>query len=88
MALFHYYIPANGEGPEDASAFESANSVNDWGDGITNCWIAEDAAGDYHDRRAGWEAHWPVEFTILDKDMNELGSVKVDRESRPVFSAI
>ena len=46
---------------------------------------AEEYAEYYHDNRDGWESSWPIIFNIADEDGKYLGSVEVDRETRPHF---
>ena len=49
--------------------------------------VAEDCAEDYHAQHDGWEAHWPVDITLLRDDGSVIATCEVDRESVPSFSA-
>jgi len=48
--------------------------------------LAEEAAAEYHNRRDGWEASWPVTFEIF-RDGKSLGTFEVEREQVPQFHA-
>lgn len=50
-------------------------------------YIAEDCAEDYHSNHDGWEARWPLTFTIATEDETILGTFEVEREARPQFYA-
>lgn len=41
----------------------------------------------YHSERGGWEANWPIVFSIADETGGFLGKVSVDRQAEPVFYA-
>jgi hypothetical protein len=45
---------------------------------------AQDAADDYHSNHDGWEASWPVDFSVESPD-GVVKSFSVDREARPEF---
>lgn len=48
-------------------------------------YVAEEYADYYHGNRDGWEASWPIIFSIA-RDGKHLGDVSVDRETRPHFT--
>lgn len=51
-------------------------------------YLAEDAAENFHDLHDGWESEWPIVFRIFDANGNSIGDFEVEREHRPVFSAV
>ena len=72
-----YYIKSEGQELEDAVEFTHFH------DEILE--VAEEAAEEYHDN-GGWEASWPITFTIVCDDGEEI-DVDVERESVPHFTA-
>jgi hypothetical protein len=53
---------------------------------IPSC-VAEAAARDFFSEHDGWEASWPIEFSIFNVDDGFIGAFKVYCESVPQFSA-
>ena len=53
-----------------------------------DCWMARDAARDYHANHDGWEASWPLEFSLHETEGGpEQARFEVRREAEPVFYA-
>ena len=51
-------------------------------------WMAQDAARDYHNAHDGWEASWPLEFSLHEREGGpEITRFEVQREAEPVFYA-
>ncbi len=51
-------------------------------------WMAQEAASDYHNGHDGWEANWPLEFSLHETEGGpELARFEVQREAEPVFYA-
>ena len=51
-------------------------------------WMVEEVAADYHRNHDGWDASWPLEFTLhKTKGGPEIGRFEVEREAKPVFYA-
>lgn len=51
-------------------------------------WMAQEAAGDYHANHDGWEATWPLEFSLHETEGGpEIARFEVQREAEPVFYA-
>jgi hypothetical protein len=69
---------------EDADLHE----VKQFGDADDLQWAAEQYAEYYHDNRDGWEASWPLVFSVADENGKFLGKVSVERESRPEFHGV
>lgn len=78
---YKYYIEDDGEEAKDAHEFESCFHEDE------GAWIAEEAARHYHDDCDGWEASWPIAFTILDAAGKLIGRYEVEREHVPQFRA-
>ena len=51
-------------------------------------YVAQEAAADYHRDHGGWEASWPVAFTLFNEDGDSLGDFEVERETVPEFRTI
>lgn len=49
-------------------------------------WIAQDAAEDFYNNHDGWEASWPIDFSIFSGE-KFVGSFSVHCEAVPQFSA-
>lgn len=80
--MYKYYIPDHGETPESARNIPDSDTYyNDEGADIAGL-----AAEYEHNSCDGWEAEWPLEFVILDKEDNEIGRYTVEREYSPEFS--
>ena len=76
---FHYEVE------NDGTRFEfTSNYMPDTETGSR--WIAEEAAQDFFHNHDGWEAIWPVEFTLFN-DGQRLGCFTVDVEPQPIFHA-
>ena len=73
---YQFYIKEYGQSPEDAMP---VNFIGARGDGER---ITEEAAEEFFWRYDGWEARWPLVFTILG-----IGDFEVNMESVPSFSA-
>lgn len=66
------------ENEEDKYTFESALD--------NSSWVAEDAAEDFYNNHDGWEATWPIEFSIFSGE-KFVGTFSVDCEAVPHFMA-
>lgn len=77
-----YYIPRHGETAKDARGLPKSLYAMTVGDPK---WFAEKAAEYVHWNEDGWEASWPINFIIIDEDIEYL--IEVDREMEPVFSS-
>lgn len=51
-------------------------------------YVAQEAAADYHRHYDGWEASWPVTFTLFNERGDKLGDYEVERETVPEFRTI
>ena len=61
------------------------NGASDWETG--RVWIAEAAAEDFFHNHDGWEASWPIEFSIFEAGDKFLGTFSVDCKAVPQFLA-
>lgn len=50
--------------------------------------VAEECAADYQRNHGGRESNWPLTFKVFDVGGKHLGTCIVEREVRPVFSAV
>lgn len=50
--------------------------------------VAEECAADYQQNHGGRESNWPLTFKVFDVGGKHLGTCIVEREVRPVFSAV
>ena len=51
-------------------------------------WMAQEAADDYHSNHDGWEATWPLTFSLHEtEDGPEVARFEVERECQAVFWA-
>ncbi len=82
---YKYYLPEEGEGPEDAAEFKSPYKPD--GNPWYIEWIAVNAAEDFYDKNGstGEDGEWPKVFAILDGDDMPLGQVKVTIDYNPAF---
>jgi hypothetical protein len=77
----HFWIEDDDETFDDSKAIE----VDQLGLSDDVQWAAEQFAEWYHDNRDGWEACWPIIFSVGDESGKLLGKVEVDRELRSHF---
>ena len=76
-----YIVEEDDQEIEDAFEFETNFDKSTLG------WIVEEVAEDYNRDHDGWEASWPLTFTLFINGRS-LGSFKVDREFEPTFMII
>ncbi|EKS29278.1 hypothetical protein [Afipia felis] len=74
---YQYEVENDGERYDFKSNFTSDTET---GKG----WLAESAAEDFYNEHDGWEARWPLEFSIYEGE-TFLGCFSVDMESQPHF---
>jgi hypothetical protein len=78
MAIYKYWLRQNGQSLEDAYTVDSEyRQAKD---------IASDAAENYHYKRGGLDAQWPVTITV-ELQNGTHRTFEVDREAQPVFFA-
>ena len=79
---YKFYIEAHGGSieDEDVTIFESKYIS-------TPNYIAEDAAQHYFNYEDGYEAEWPLIFSIFSIDDKFIGNFEVELESEPSFMA-
>lgn len=82
---YKYYLPEEGEGPEEAVEFESPYKPG--GKPWYIEWIAVNAAENFYDENGstGEDGEWPKVFAILDENDMPLGQVTVDIDREPSF---
>ena len=79
MAIFKYWLPEHAQSLDDAFQVDSeCRHPQD---------VAADAARNYHQRRGGYEAEWPLRITVEMQNVTQR-TFEVDRESRPHFFAV
>lgn len=86
---YTYSVNGSDVDPSDRYSFESNWLARMEKEGVDERYlahVAEDAAKNYHSEHDGWEASWPVTFSIFDEAGAHLGDVEVEREYDPVFS--
>lgn len=83
MKTYQFYLPEHGEDPTDATEFDVPFTTDN-----LNI-IAEFAAQEFYTDHDGRYTKWPLEFTILDANGDELGTRKVQLKAQPpIFNAM
>lgn len=77
--VLKFWVEDRGETIEDAVEFAVSRYTD-------TEYAASDFAEDYWNNRDGWEATWPVVFSIAEADGTFLGKVSVECEHRPHFN--
>lgn len=80
--IYKFYLPEEGEGPEDATEFTSIWTPEG---GVHH--ILEDAAMEYYGEHGGAKEAWPIVFMLLDGGGNRLAKAKMHCDFEPEFNA-